>query len=50
MEGWEQVICNRKDNERIVGMHYLGWNGGEVIQGTALLRLCTPPPPCRRPP
>ena len=42
MEVWEQVICNRKDNERIVGMHYLGWNGGEVIQGTALARLCNP--------
>jgi len=28
-----KVICNKADKERIVGMHYLGWNAGEVIQG-----------------
>ena len=28
-----KVIVNAKDKERIVGMHYLGWNAGEVIQG-----------------
>jgi len=28
-----KVICNLKDNERILGMHVLGWNSGEIIQG-----------------
>lgn len=28
-----KVIVNKQDQERIVGMHYLGWNAGEVIQG-----------------
>ena len=28
-----QVIVDLKDSERILGMHYLGWNAGEVIQG-----------------
>jgi thioredoxin reductase (NADPH) len=28
-----KVLVNKKDSDRIVGMHYLGWNAGEVIQG-----------------
>lgn len=28
-----KVIVNSQDKERILGMHYLGWNAGEVIQG-----------------
>ena len=28
-----KVLVNNKDSERILGMHYLGWNAGEVIQG-----------------
>jgi len=28
-----KVIVDKTDSERILGMHYLGWNAGEVIQG-----------------
>ena len=31
-----KVICNRSDNERIVGIHYLGPNAGEIMQGLAI--------------
>jgi thioredoxin reductase (NADPH) len=30
-----KIIVNLQDNERIIGMHYLGPNAGEVIQGYA---------------
>jgi len=31
-----KVICNKKENERVVGIHILGPNAGEVVQGFAL--------------
>ena len=31
-----KLIVHTKDNERIVGIHYLGPNAGEVIQGYAV--------------
>jgi thioredoxin reductase (NADPH) len=31
-----KVICNKKDQERVVGFHYLGPNAGEVLQGYAV--------------
>src|SRR5690349_9046030 len=37
---YAKVICNKKDNERIVGIHFLGPHAGEVIQGFALAMTC----------
>lgn len=34
--GFAKVICLKEDKMRIVGMHYLGWNSGEIIQGFAI--------------
>eukprot|EP01127_Copromyxa_protea_P011639 TRINITY_DN2945_c0_g1_i1.p1 TRINITY_DN2945_c0_g1~~TRINITY_DN2945_c0_g1_i1.p1 ORF type:complete len:985 (-),score=260.09 TRINITY_DN2945_c0_g1_i1:40-2730(-) len=35
-----KLICNKLDNDRVVGFHYVGPNAGEVTQGFALgLRL-----------
>ena len=31
-----KVICNRRENEKVVGMHYLGPNAGEIMQGYAV--------------
>jgi len=31
-----KLICNLKDNERVVGMHIVGPNAGEIIQGFAI--------------
>jgi thioredoxin reductase (NADPH) len=31
-----KMICNLADSERVLGMHYLGPNAGEVIQGFGL--------------
>lgn len=31
-----KIITNKKDNERVVGLHYLGPNAGEVMQGFAV--------------
>lgn len=33
---YAKLICNKSDNERIVGMHVAGPNAGEVIQGFAI--------------
>ena len=30
-----KVVCNMKDNGRIVGCHYIGPHAGEVMQGLA---------------
>ena len=30
-----KVICNLQDNQRVLGIHYLGPNAGEVMQGYA---------------
>jgi hypothetical protein len=32
-----KVIVNIRDNERILGMHYLGWNAGEISFADAML-------------
>jgi len=35
-----KLICNKKDNERVVGFHVLSPNAGEITQGFATaLRL-----------
>ena len=31
-----KLITNKMDNERVIGIHYLGPNAGEVIQGYAV--------------
>jgi len=31
-----KIICHKKDNEKVVGIHYLGPNAGEVMQGYAV--------------
>ncbi|KAG2482124.1 hypothetical protein HYH03_018910, partial [Edaphochlamys debaryana] len=31
-----KLITNLQDNERVVGIHYLGPNAGEIIQGLAI--------------
>lgn len=36
MDCYAKVICLRDDNDRILGIHYLGPNAGEVIQFAAL--------------
>ncbi|GAB1295451.1 Thioredoxin reductase 1, cytoplasmic [Apodemus speciosus] len=37
---YAKVICNLKDNERVVGFHVLGPNAGEVTQGFAAALKC----------
>jgi len=34
--GFAKVLCLKEDSERIVGMHYLGWGAGDIIQGFAI--------------
>lgn len=31
-----KVVCNKLENEKVLGMHYLGQNAGEVMQGFAV--------------
>jgi thioredoxin reductase (NADPH) len=31
-----KIICNKADNERVVGFHYCGPHAGEITQGTAV--------------
>jgi len=35
-KAYYKIICNKKDDERIVGIHYLGPNAGEIMQGLAV--------------
>ncbi|XP_077987792.1 thioredoxin reductase 1, cytoplasmic-like [Glandiceps talaboti] len=37
---YAKVICNMKDNERIIGFHVLGPNAGEMTQGFSLGMKC----------
>lgn len=37
---YAKVICNKLDNERVVGFHVLGPNAGEVTQGFAAAMKC----------
>lgn len=35
-----KIVCNKKDDDRIVGIHYLGPNAGEIMQGlTVAMKL-----------
>lgn len=34
-----QIVCNKLDNERVLAMHYLGPNAGEVTQVCATFPL-----------
>lgn len=38
--GYIKVICDKKQNEKIVGMHILGPNAGEMIQGLGVAIKC----------
>ncbi|KAF3855764.1 hypothetical protein F7725_016487 [Dissostichus mawsoni] len=45
---YAKIICNKLDNDRVIGFHYLGPNAGEVTQGfgTAMkVRVETSPRP-----
>lgn len=33
---YAKLVCNKADNERVIGFHYLGPHAGEVTQGFAL--------------
>ncbi|XP_039627056.1 thioredoxin reductase 3 [Polypterus senegalus] len=37
---YSKIICNKMDNERVVGFHYLGPNAGEVTQGYGVAIKC----------
>ncbi|XP_046530009.1 thioredoxin reductase 3 [Equus quagga] len=37
---YAKIICNKFDNERVVGFHILGPNAGEVTQGFAAAMKC----------
>lgn len=31
-----KVLCNKNDDEKVVGIHYVGPNAGEIMQGFAI--------------
>ena len=35
-KAYTKIVCNKKDDDRVVGFHYLGPNAGEVMQGFAV--------------
>ncbi|XP_035304670.1 thioredoxin reductase 3 isoform X3 [Cricetulus griseus] len=37
---YAKIICNKFDNERVVGFHLLGPNAGEITQGFAVAMKC----------
>uniref|UniRef100_A0A673MGQ9 thioredoxin-disulfide reductase (NADPH) n=1 Tax=Sinocyclocheilus rhinocerous TaxID=307959 RepID=A0A673MGQ9_9TELE len=37
---YAKIICNKLDNERVIGFHYLGPNAGEVTQGFGAAMKC----------
>ncbi|KAJ8400660.1 hypothetical protein AAFF_G00394290 [Aldrovandia affinis] len=37
---YSKIICNKLDNDRVVGFHYLGPNAGEVTQGYGAAMKC----------
>ncbi|KAJ5066210.1 thioredoxin reductase 1 cytoplasmic [Anaeramoeba ignava] len=39
-ECYIKVICNKLENEKILGIHYFGPNAGEIIQGFAASMKC----------
>lgn len=36
LTSYAKIVCNKADNNRVVGFHFLGPNAGEVTQGFAL--------------
>nr|XP_040060419.1 thioredoxin reductase 3 isoform X1 [Gasterosteus aculeatus aculeatus] len=37
---YAKLICNKLDNDRVIGFHYLGPNAGEVTQGFGVAMKC----------
>uniref|UniRef100_A0A674MF77 Thioredoxin reductase 3 n=1 Tax=Takifugu rubripes TaxID=31033 RepID=A0A674MF77_TAKRU len=37
---YAKIICNKLDNDRVIGFHYLGPNAGEVTQGFSAAMKC----------
>jgi thioredoxin reductase (NADPH) len=37
---YAKLICDKNDNERVIGLHYLGPDAGEVVQGYAVAMRC----------
>uniref|UniRef100_A0A8C7C3D7 Thioredoxin reductase 3 n=1 Tax=Oncorhynchus kisutch TaxID=8019 RepID=A0A8C7C3D7_ONCKI len=37
---YSKIICNKLDNDRVIGFHYLGPNAGEVTQGYGAAMKC----------
>uniref|UniRef100_A0A8D0D855 thioredoxin-disulfide reductase (NADPH) n=1 Tax=Sander lucioperca TaxID=283035 RepID=A0A8D0D855_SANLU len=37
---YAKIICNKLDNDRVIGFHYLGPNAGEVTQGFGVAMKC----------
>uniref|UniRef100_A0A3B4AP21 thioredoxin-disulfide reductase (NADPH) n=1 Tax=Periophthalmus magnuspinnatus TaxID=409849 RepID=A0A3B4AP21_9GOBI len=37
---YAKILCNKLDNERVIGFHYLGPNAGEVTQGFGAAMKC----------
>ena len=33
---YAKLVCNKLEDQRVIGIHYLGPNAGEVIQGFAV--------------
>ncbi|KAG7275903.1 hypothetical protein CRUP_009592 [Coryphaenoides rupestris] len=39
-KSYSKIICNKLDNDRVIGFHYLGPNAGEVTQGYGVAIKC----------
>ncbi len=40
VRAYVKIICDKADDERVLGIHYLGPNAGEVMQGyTVAMKL-----------
>ena len=37
---YAKLICDKEDNGRVIGLHYLGPDAGEVVQGYAVAMRC----------
>ncbi|OXA46366.1 thioredoxin reductase 1, cytoplasmic [Folsomia candida] len=35
-KGYAKVVCRKSEKERVVGLHFIGYNAGEVVQGFAV--------------
>ena len=36
---YAKIVCNKTDNDKVIGFHFLGPNAGEVTQGYGALIL-----------